>query len=656
MGEEACRVRLSGALAAQGGPGASYRVTVIAAGAANGWDWPAETLRAAAGAGLFAEMPSFLDHRHDPTLIGARSVRDLCGMVVDGVYDAERGAVRAVFRAVGPLGEWVDRLIRDSLAEQAADRPVPPLGLSIDVSFSATGRRVERIVRVHSADVVYHPAAGGAFEARLTVGEREAWSVERSTGLSLHALRSTLHETQEDTMTETNVMVAETTLSQALLTRQCAATLSAALVASDLPAPLREEVRAQFEGRSFAPDELDAALSAKRATWAALAEAGAVRGAGSPTRPAGLRRGASVEGMWTELERVQAAVDRLFGLPPAGALADAPRLSGIRELYRLVTGDHDLYGVFNAERAAFANANATTMANLVANAMNKVIPARAEELGQAGYAWWKPLVHEEDFTTVQDIRWITVGGFGDLPTVAEGAAYSELAWDDNAETTPWTKKGGYVGLTLEMIDRDETRRIRQIPYLLATSALRTLSGAVASLFTQNSGAGPELADTTALFHASRGNVGTAALTAATWDAAVQTMFKMTEMVSGKRLGIRPRFLLVPIELEKAALQIFASATEPSSNVFYENVRRSAAANVVTVPEWTDANDWAAVADPRIAPGIGVGYRFGRQPEVFVADQPTVGSMFTNDELRIKTRFFYGVGVVDYRPLYKANVA
>ena len=201
-----------------------------------------------------------------------------------------------------------------------------------------------------------------------------------------------------------------------------------------------------------------------------------------------------------------------------------------------------------------------------------------------------------------------------------------------------------------------SRRIRQIPYLLATSALRTLSSAVAGLFTQNSGAGPELADTTALFHASRGNVGTTALSAATWDAAMQTMFKMTEMVSGKRLGIRPRFLLVPIELEKTALQIFASATEPSSNVFYENVRRSAAENVVTVPEWTDANDWAAVADPRIAPGIGVGYRFGRQPEVFVADQPTVGSMFTNDELRIKTRFFYGVGVVDYRPLYKANVA
>jgi hypothetical protein len=31
-------------------------------------------------------------------------------------------------------------------------------------------------------------------------------------------------------------------------------------------------------------------------------------------------------------------------------------------------------------------------------------------------------------------------------------------------------------------------------------------------------------------------------------------------------------------------------------------------------------------------------------------------MFTNDELRIKVRFVYAVGVGDYRALYKENVA
>lgn len=472
----------------------------------------------------------------------------------------------------------------------------------------------------------------------------------------------------------------EEAASQALLLQQCQATLNAVLAASDLPGPLIDEVRAHFEGRFFMPADLQTALDAKRATWAALAQAGVIRGLGptadrrplttdrrtlpvipgldtnsglAPSVPTGRR--ATALAMTTEMDRVQAAVDRLFGLSLADGLTDTPRLSGIRELYHLVTGDYDLYGHFNGDRAALANANASTMAHLVANAMNKVIPARAAELGRAGYDWWKRIAHEEDFTTLQDIRWITIGGFGDLPTVSEGAAYTELTWDDNGETTTWTKKGGYLGLTLEMIDRDETRRVRQIPNLLATAAIRTLSSTIAGLFTQNSGAGPDLADGTALFHASRGNVGTTALSATAWDTVVQTMFKITELNSGKRLGIRPRYVLVPIELEKTALQIFVSATEPSSNVFYENVRRSAAENVIAVPEWTDANDWAAAADPLIAPGIGVGYRFGRTPEVFVSDQPEIGSMFTNDELRVKARFFYGVGVVDYRPLFKSNV-
>ena len=51
----------------------------------------------------------------------------------------------------------------------------------------------------------------------------------------------------------------------------------------------------------------------------------------------------------------------------------------------------------------------------------------------------------------------------------------------------------------------------------------------------------------------------------------------------------------------------------------------------------------------------MGYRFGRVPEVFIAGEETVGSMFTNDEMRIKARFIFAVGVGDYRSLYKANV-
>ena len=120
------------------------------------------------------------------------------------------------------------------------------------------------------------------------------------------------------------------------------------------------------------------------------------------------------------------------------------------------------------------------------------------------------------------------------------------------------------------------------------------------------------------------------------------------------MGIRPAFLLVPIELEKTALTIMQSTGEPGTADNDANVRRGSS-RVITVPLWTNASNWAAVADPLVWPGIVVGYRFGSAPEVFISGEETVGSMFTNDEMRVKARFIVAVGVGDYRPLYKANI-
>jgi hypothetical protein len=80
-------------------------------------------------------------------------------------------------------------------------------------------------------------------------------------------------------------------------------------------------------------------------------------------------------------------------------------------------------------------------------------------------------------------------------------------------------------------------------------------------------------------------------------------------------------------------------------------------DVIVVPPWTDTNNWAAVAPPSEVEGIVMGWLFGRQePEIFVADSELAGSMFTNDEMRVKVRWFLCVGVADYRGLHKSNVA
>ena len=63
-----------------------------------------------------------------------------------------------------------------------------------------------------------------------------------------------------------------------------------------------------------------------------------------------------------------------------------------------------------------AAVDSSTMAGMVANAMNKVVVNEFQQYPR----WWEPIVTIEDFANLQTVRWITLGGVGELPTVAEG--------------------------------------------------------------------------------------------------------------------------------------------------------------------------------------------------------------------------------------------
>jgi hypothetical protein len=223
------------------------------------------------------------------------------------------------------------------------------------------------------------------------------------------------------------------------------------------------------------------------------------------------------------LEQLKAAAEAmLLGVRPAAGVAP---LTGIRELYLHLSGDYELTGVFHPERVQFANVDTTSMANMVADLLNK----RVVNEFQAYPRWWEPIVQMEDFASLQGVKWVTLGGVGELPTVAEGAAYTELTWDDQKESASFVKKGGYLGITLEAIDKDDTRRLQAAPRALAQAAWLTLSKSISAIFTDNSGTGPTMSDSTALFAAGHGNLGSTALSITTYAAARLAMRKQTEL-------------------------------------------------------------------------------------------------------------------------------
>ncbi len=621
-----------------------FEILAITAGTGNGWLFSAGVLRASLT--LWNEAECFIDH--ELPRAGQRSVRDLAGVLTNPTWDEAAQGIRAELHTVGPSGPALAAVAHELLAAPAP-AALAGLGFSADVVFTAEGRRVVKIVRVISVDLVVHPARGGKFIRALN--QMEGMNMA---GESLENGSTTAPDLYGQ---EAARLAEEAEKAQMVREQMCEYLLTSALSAARLPGPAMELVRKQFAGKVFETHALHAAIEDARKLVSALT-AGAII------------QGPRIEGMVTTGEQLQAATDDLLGAArdPKQAGLRVARLSGIRELYMLLTGDYELHGGYQAERVTLSGTPDFT--GLVKNALNKVVVQKWAELGRAGFSWWEKIATVEHFNSLNSITGTLVGTVGSLPAVAEGAEYTELAVGDSPETASFTKYGGYIPLTLELIDRDETRKLAAYPRELALAGLRKVSELVAGIFTAPTAAGPTMADGGALFNntvvttaGGHANLLTTALSAAQWEVVCQAVYNQPQLVknfgtyygTGPKMAINPRYLLVPRALELTAKQILYPNWERTANITSDNLQQGALGDVVTVPEWTDATDWAAVVDPLLAPAVFVGERFGIVPEVFIAGDNQSPAVFMNDESRLKVRHFLAVWVNDFRPLHKSNI-
>jgi len=600
-----------------------FEILAITAGEGNGWQFSPQVL--AESLALWEGSECFIDHAWE-----GRSLRDLAGVCHTPKFDADRQGVALRVKPVGPAGAVLSELGKAMLGDGAH----PAVGFSADLVFEANGRQVTRILRVLSVDLVLDPARGGQFMRALY--QKSPYC-------------STKGKVQMEESSETNLLdVLETSLAKVNHGLRNMI-LEKSLAEAHLPAALSENVRRQLDGREFNPEDVADAIEDSRALLSDLTGAAVVQGPGR------------IHGMFSAEDQVNAAVHDLLGAQRPDELTSlqVQKLSGIRELYTLMTGDVEFKGGFDARRAQFAATS--DLPGLLKNALNKLVVMGWQELGRSGYRWWEPVVSVQHFSSLHDITGVLVGEVTVLPSVAEGDPYTELGLDDSAEVGTWGKYGGYVGLTLEMFERDQTHKLRQYPYKLASAALRRISALVGAVFTANAGVGPVMADTHNVFDIpNHANLGTAALDSAAWEAASSAIYNQPMLVkaggTAPKLALDARYLIVPRALRLTAMRLLYPSFEREASIFSENLQRGEMGDVITCPEMTDANDWAAAADPKLAPAIILGERFGLMPEIYISDSETSGALFTNDELRMKVRHWVSVFVADHRPLYKSNVA
>ncbi len=613
--------------------GSRWRVQIVEAGPdkQNIANYTIGVLHAAApiyeGAKVFALSQG--QHAHPENPYG-KSVRDLVGWLSDVTPNSTglEGTLNILKNAA-----WLRDLIID--AWQRGKRDL--VGLSHDViaqtvsgRSSSDPKQVERIVRVDSVDVVYEPIAGGRIlrmAAAAQAGQKEA----------------TMDEQDKKLLEEGRIAAARTILTSELST-------------SGLPDLTRNKIETEFSGRVFTAEELRSAITREKEYLDKITGSGIVTGAGHV-------RVAS-EGP----ERIQAAMDKLFGVELGDSFKEIRPFASLRAAYTEITGDTEVRGMPSRGAAQLGQAFMEYMRLPAAYASSSFSFALGNTMYRRMVQDYNGINFDEgslisfkrnakDFRTIEAVR---VGYFGDLPDVdPETADYSE-AENVTDEEVSYTvnQKGILLTVTRKTIINDDIRTVQTLVSRLARAAKRTHARRGWAKIIDNA---TYKGDTTALFHGDHNNLGSTALTndaagIAALTARLTAMFNQTEKDSGEILALEAYKLWVPRVLYEIAVALnspwpLAGTINPHAGRFGSNHER-----IIINKLTTDTADWGLIGNPAEVELMEVAYLNGQeQPELFVSDNPLVGQMFVADKIQYKMRHEYEWEIVDFRGLDKSVV-
>lgn len=624
--------------------------------------WDPEALRAAKplyeGAKVFALSEAQHQAKTHPY---GKSVRDLVGWISD-VAENEKG-FEGYFNIL-KAAKW----LRDSIVDAWERGKKDLIGLSNDVDSSVGvrmvgGKKMKAPVKITgvTVDVVYDPAAGGKFlrlAAAVEAGQKEAETMEKLlAALKAHrpeAYKSIEAKVKDGTVTEEevinllaavpsgeglkgaqeggkpaeddNLKAAQKVLDDARIVA-CGIALERELSESKLPELSMARVKKLFAGKVFEAESLKAAIKEEKEYIDKLTGSGVVMGSGAYITE-------------DDFDKRKKMLDDFF----------EGKVHSFKAAYINLTGDDMVTGQLKAARLR-ASIDSTSFAEILGDSVQRKM---VKDYNAAGMDDWKKIADSVPLSDFRTNRRPRMGGYGDLPTVAQGGAYNALAspGDEEATYTP-SKKGGTEDITLEAIKNDDVGAIRRVPLKMARAAKRTLHKFVFDFLSTN----PTIYDAVALFHANHANLGSTALAAASLTARRQAMLKQTELNSAEVLGIPPKYLLVPVDLDKTGYDLIAAPRNSDFNPTAPDFTRTVQMELIVVPHWTDTNNWFLAADKNDIPTIEIGFLDGKEePEIFVQDLPNVGSMFNNDKLTYKIRHIYGGAVIDYRGLDGSLVA
>lgn len=293
--------------------------------------------------------------------------------------------------------------------------------------------------------------------------------------------------------------------------------------------------------------------------------------------------------------------------------------------------------------AAFTHTT-SDFTNLLANVANKAMLKGFEQSQETFQLFTSTGV----LTDFKPSKRVGLNDFPSLDKVAEGAEYKYGTVGDRGETIVLATYGKIFSITRQAIINDDLDAFTKLPMAMGRAAIRTVGDLVYAILTGN----PNMSDGVALFHATHGNLGSAAVpSTASVDAMRVLMGK--QKLGGGALNIRLANLIVPLALEGAAKVVRESeyavggAAATNNQTVPNSVRNTF--NVISDArlDAASATAWYGAADANINDVIEVAYLDGNSA-------PTLEQQngWGVDGVEMKVRMDAGVKALAWQGLAK----
>lgn len=247
-------------------------------------------------------------------------------------------------------------------------------------------------------------------------------------------------------------------------------------------------------------------------------------------------------------------------------------------------------------------------------------------------------------TTARDFRAINKLMLGEAPMLEKLNEHGEIKAGTMTEAKEaykvetWARK---IGITRQVLVNDDLGAFSDLARRMGQAAAETEARILVDLLEVNSGNGPKMDDTKALFHADHGNkAGTGAVISDTTLSAARLALRTQKGLSGQPVRATPKYLMVPPALETVAekwLATVAAAKAADVNPF------SGSLSLVVEPRLTSATRWYITADPSEIDGLEFAYLAGGE-----GPQVESKSGWDVDGVEIRVILDFGAGFIDHR--------